>query len=228
MKWLLTFNDMATLLLTFFVLIISMSHIDAGKVKGISVSARETLGPTEATVKGESGVIEPFLLPFRDADIEKERAKVDSKGVAGGAQNIKEAFIRSLNRLKGVRVFPLKEGLSLSLEETLLFASGSADILGKARPLLKALGGIIHKADVLVRVEGNTDNLPIMTGQFPSNWELSTARAVAVVKYLSSEGGVAPGRLSVAGYADARPRVPNVNPYNRQLNRRVEIILTFP
>ena len=227
-KWLLTFNDMITLLLTFFVLIISMSQIDAAKVKGMAKSLRNAPGLPEAEERGRAGVIEPFLLPLKDEDIEKERAKAASRPAGGGLPDKREALARSFSSLQGVKILPLEEGLSLSLEETLLFASGSAEILGKARPLLKALGEIIHNADVFVRVEGNTDDLPIMTGQFPSNWELSTARAVAVVEYLSSRGGVAPERLSAAGYADARPKVPNVNPYNRQLNRRVEIILTFP
>lgn len=226
-KWLLTFNDMITLLLTFFVLIISMSQIDAAKVKGMAKSLRNVPVPPEVAEKGKAGVIERILLPLKDEDIEKERAKAVGRSAGGGLPDKREALARSFRRLKEVKMLPFEEGLSLALEETLLFASGSAEILGKARPLLKALGEIIHNADVFVHVEGHTDDLPIMTGQFPSNWELSTARAVAVVKYLSSWGGVAPDRLSAAGYADARPKVPNINSYNRQLNRRVDIILTF-
>jgi chemotaxis protein MotB len=226
--WLMTFNDMLTLLLTFFVLIISMSPLEADKVKGVAEAARKALGLTEARERTKKGVIEPFLLPIRDEDIEKERAKAVSRPAGGVLPDKREALARSLSRLKGVKILPLEEGSSLSLEETMLFSSSSAEILGEASPLLEELGKIINNADVFVRVEGNTDDLPVMTGQFPSNWELSMARAVNVVKYLISMGDVAPERLSAAGYADTRPKVPNVNPQNRQLNRRVEIIFTFP
>ncbi|MBW2599847.1 MAG: OmpA family protein [Deltaproteobacteria bacterium] len=78
-----------------------------------------------------------------------------------------------------------------------------------------------------MRIEGHTDDIPISSRIFSSNWELSTARAVNVVKYFISEGGILPERLSAAGYADSKPLFPNVSDHNRELNRRVEVILTL-
>ena len=85
---------------------------------------------------------------------------------------------------------------------------------------------VLKKSDCAIRIEGHTDNIPIHNKKYQSNWELSTARAVAVVKYLIAESRIAPERLSAVGYGDSRPRVPNDSDSNRELNRRVEIILS--
>ncbi len=227
-RWLMSFNDMITLLLAFFVLIISMSHLEASKVKNVGDAARKVLGMTETKEGAKKGVIEPFMHPILDTDIQIEKGKTSGLRRAGGVLDKRETLIRSLSRLKEIKTASLKGGISLSLGEQQLFTPGSAEILMETRPLLKSLGEILCNTDVLIRVEGNADDLPVATDRFPSNWELSTARAVSVVNYLSSQGGISPKRLSAAGYADTRPKVPNLSPYNRQLNRRVDIILTFP
>lgn len=227
-KWLLTFNDMITLLLAFFVLIISMSSIEAAKVKGVAEAARKVLGIKPEQEGNKRGVIESVIPSLRDADIERERTKKGSKQVTGAFVDRRVAMSKALENLEGLKIVPLNNGFSLSMNEQILFSPGSSEISIKGHDALKALGEILQKSDVLIRVEGNTDNLPISTGKFPSNWELSLARAVDVVKYLASEGKISPERLSAAGYADARPKVANDNVQNRQLNRRVDIILTFP
>ena len=121
----------------------------------------------------------------------------------------------------------IKEGVSVVLGEKLLFKTGMAEIEERNRPALKILGSIFQKTDCRIKVNGHTDNVLINNEQFPSNWELSTARAVNVVKYFISEGGILPERLSAAGYADSKPLLPDVSDHNRELNRRVEIILTL-
>jgi len=117
----------------------------------------------------------------------------------------------------------VKDGVSVSLGEKLLFGTGKAEIEGERIPALDALAAILKETDCRIRVEGNTDEVPISTERFPSNWELSVARAVNVVKYLVSPGAISPERLSAAGYADSRPRVEAVD--SRELNRRVDILL---
>ncbi|GAJ13378.1 unnamed protein product [marine sediment metagenome] len=113
------------------------------------------------------------------------------------------------------------------MEEKLLYRSGSAKIEAKSFQSLNALCSVLQSTDYFIRVEGHTDNIPINNPEFPSNWELSTARAVNIVKYFVSEGDISPERLSAAGYADSKPVVPNVSKGNRAQNRRVEIILEF-
>ncbi|HWX46066.1 MAG TPA: flagellar motor protein MotB, partial [Solirubrobacteraceae bacterium] len=119
-----------------------------------------------------------------------------------------------------------KRGLVVRvLTDSLLFVSGSATLESQGDPLLSEVANLVNVDQVHpVAVEGNTDNVPIQGGTFPSNWELSTARASTVVRFLISRG-VDPQRLSATGYADLRPIASNATPQGRALNRRVEIVL---
>ena len=118
----------------------------------------------------------------------------------------------------------LGEGLIMRLSEHALFDQGSADISAEALPLLDKIGAIISKTAYLIRIEGHTDNLPIHTELFPSNWELSTARAVNVLRYFIKNHNIDPRRLAAEGFGEFHPLVANDSPENRAKNRRVEII----
>jgi chemotaxis protein MotB len=239
-KWLLTFNDMVTLLLTFFVLILSMSKLDAPKLKEAASSMRSVFNLTERGEKERVTVFTPFVIPLGrgipmdEASQAFERERVDlaarinreaqmiAERVHRGTAAVPDAVPPSAEPLMEARV--VKDGVSVSLGEKLLFETGKVEIGGKI-PALDALSVILKETDCRIRVEGNTDEIPISTERFPSNWELSVARAVNVVKYLVSPGGISPERLSAAGYADSRPRVEVVNDGSRELNRRVDILL---
>jgi chemotaxis protein MotB len=121
----------------------------------------------------------------------------------------------------------IEGGISIILKEKLFFKTGMSEIEEKNYPALKNLSSILQKTDCQIRVEGHTDDIPIENKRFSSNWELSVARAVNVVKYLISKGNISPARLSASGYGDSRPLYPNVSDHNRELNRRVGIILTI-
>lgn len=209
-RWLLTFNDMMTLLFAFFVLIISMSHLDAAKVKGVAASARKVIG---------------LVSPRHDYG--GELVQASSRYLPGGLEDRKKALAQSLLTLGEVMVLPRKDGLTVTMGEPLLFAPGSAGLVAKGQQLLSSLGEILQRTDVDISVEVHTDELPPTGGSYPSNWELSLARAVNAVKYLATQGGVAPGRLSAAGYGASKPKAANSDGLARQTNRRVEIILRF-
>ncbi len=115
-------------------------------------------------------------------------------------------------------------GIRLILQEKLLFESGSADIKPEMRPVLDKLYEIIKDLPNSVEVEGHTDSIPISTERFPSNWELSTARASTIVRYFIAKG-INPERLKASGYADTRPIASNTTPEGRAQNRRVEIVI---
>jgi chemotaxis protein MotB len=112
----------------------------------------------------------------------------------------------------------------MRLSEHALFDLGAADISVEALPLLQKIGAIILKTDYLIRIEGHTDNLPIHTALFPSNWELSTARAVNVLRYFIKDHNIDPRRLAAEGFSEFHPLAANDRPENRAKNRRVEII----
>jgi flagellar motor protein MotB len=118
------------------------------------------------------------------------------------------------------------KAVRILLTSDLLFDTGKADLKGGAVEVLRKIAAILRKTPYLVNLVGHTDDIPIHTSQFPSNWELSTARACAVARFLTEEMKIPPERFCTSGYADYHPLRPNVSPENRAANRRVEIIIT--
>lgn len=187
-SWQMSFNDLLTILLTFFILYVSMSTLRADKIQDISESA---------------------AISFRT-------------GSNSGDQ--RDALMLSVGTLEGVKVHRIEGGLSIVLAESLLYRSGSADILNPE--ILRRIGRHLATAGGSIRIEGHTDSIPVRNDQFPSNWELSTQRAVNVVKFMISECSIDPRRLSAAGYGDSRPLASNDTPEGRAVNRRVNINLS--
>ena len=187
-SWLMSFNDLMTIILVFFILLVSISNIRADKVQHVSSSAS---------------------VIFKSRDGQDRRAEM----------------IRILGSVEGIKAYMLAEGVSVVLGESQLYRSGSADIIHK--DVLTQLGLALNAAGGGIRIEGHTDARPIASGLFPSNWELSTQRAVNVVKFLVGECGMDPAVFSAAGYADSMPVATNETPEGRSLNRRVNIILSF-
>lgn len=211
-EWVGTFNDMVTLLLTFFVLILSLSKLNVAKVKEASYSFSSACGFMESGELINIDVFKPFVA-------------TDNKVIK--SRGIKDALADRINELEGIHAVVVEEGISATLKEQLLFETGRAEIKEGNHPLLEKLSSILKKTDCQIRVEGHTDDVPVHNERFPSNWELSVARAVTMVRYLVSRCGIPPDRLSAAGYADSKPLLPNVSDCNRDHNRRVEIILTL-
>jgi chemotaxis protein MotB len=118
-----------------------------------------------------------------------------------------------------------ERGLLVRFMDDVLFDSGKADLTPKAREIINKVAEIIRTNDKNVRIEGHTDNVPINTSRFPSNWELSTTRAVNVVKYLIEENGIEAKRLSASGYSDQHPVDDNSTKEGRQKNRRVDMVI---
>ncbi|HUV49847.1 MAG TPA: OmpA family protein [Anaerolineae bacterium] len=227
--WLLTFNDMVTLLLTFLVLVLSLSEMDKSKLAALSGSMNAVFD-TPKLKKEDVKVFTPFVIPIRNKAMMFEKKKRElaervnkAAGMTAGTTGEGASAVPEGMAMAKV----IKEGVRVTLVEKLLFEAGTAEIEEKNRPALKSLCSIFQKTDSLIRVEGHTDDIPINTPGFPSNWELSTARAVNVIKYFISQGGILPERLSAAGYGDSKPLLPNVSDHNRDINRRVEVILAL-
>jgi len=138
------------------------------------------------------------------------------------------ALAERLNCQNDVSVAYTTQGLVMRLSDHALFDAGVADISPPAIPLLQKIGAIIAKTAYEVRVEGHTDDIPIKTNRYPSNWELSTARAVNVLKYIIDAFQIPSERLSAAGFSEYQPIVANDSSMNRAKNRRVEIVFLNP
>ena len=215
-EWMATYSDMVTLLLCFFVLLFSFANLDVQKFKAIAVSMNGSLGVLDS---GTSVNMEPLVGSFPN-DSPTEENEEFKKLYEEMSDYIKE------NNLSASVTLRLDErGLLVRFMDDVLFDSGKADLTPKAREIINKVAEIIRKNDRNVRIEGHTDNIPISTYKFPSNWELSTARAVNVVKYLIEENGIEAKRLSASGYSDQHPVDDNNNSVGRQKNRRVDMVI---
>ncbi len=211
-RWLLTFNDLVTLLLTFFVLILSMSMMDPGKLTEATAAARNTFG--RARVSPAAGPrFEPFALPTRDRDIEREKTKKKGSANAangrlpGGLDDERMRMIETLNGLQGIGTKILPEGLSICLEERLLFSPDTAEIRRRDDPSLAAVMAALRPSAALIRVEGHAADSAGGGKANPSKWALSTARSLSGVKLLLDEGGILPERLSAGPCVNSRPEI---------------------
>ena len=208
--WMITFSDLITLMFTFFVLLLSLCSLEAGKIKQMQSACVEAIG---ILFEGQYSEVE-----FKIVVSSKKRIKKKVLGTENLLRQFSGMKARLLDEnLQGSLEFEEKEeGLSIIMMDDLLFKTGRAEINPESVSVLRKIGNSFKNFGGSVLVEGHTDNLPIDTERFPSNWELSTARAVNVVRYLTEEVGVTPMVLSAVGYGDTKPRVPNDTFENRQ------------
>jgi chemotaxis protein MotB len=214
--WMATFGDLMSLLLTFFILIVSFSSMQESKFQ-------EAVG----SLQGALGVLKDLpSVPIHEEIMRREGRQDQAREISERVQELEEAFA-TIPEAEVVEVSRTERGLSIRIEAQALFDLGQAELRSEARPILDkiadALAGLPHP----VRIEGHTDNIPLTSGRFPSNWELSAARAAAVLRHLEGRG-VDARRLSAVGYGEWRPVVENDTDEHRQQNRRVEIFMEPP
>ena len=264
--WLATFADLMSLLMCFFVLLLSFSEMDVLKFKRLAGSMRTAFGvqaivKANAIPKGTSIIAQEFSpgkpdpTPLREIwqkteDQIKESLEVEcqdlgssNSGESGNAQRdvvvdkvqdlvgetekdaIELATALSKEIAEGViEVETSGRTITIRIKEHGTFASGSADLSPNFKPVLKIIRGVLEDTDGKFEVEGHTDNIPISTARFRSNWALSSARAVSVAHALFG-GALTQNRFAVSGYADTRPLVSHETPAGRARNRRVEVVV---
>lgn len=216
--WMATFSDMMSLLLTFFVLLLSMASMDKKKIKQAIGSLQGALGVLEGGQKTEVGKEEVMSrLDF----VDKMKKKVET------TQKSLKSYIEQAKLSTKVSVTKTAKGISVRIVDSVLFQPGGAELERSGYPLLTKLASVIKDSPYNILVEGHTDDIPISTAEYPTNWELSSERAIAVVKYFLKED-IKPEKLSASGYAQYHPLVPNITPENRAKNRRVEINFVSP
>jgi chemotaxis protein MotB len=216
--WLTTFNDMMTLLMVFFVLLFSMSTVDMKRFKHFQGELQSALGMLEAGQKTKVGVVDPEP-PMTKRSEESDGAALPPKVAA------EVLALRQLSERLGLPGTWTPRRIQITLDDALLFGSAQTRFSPKALPVLREVAAALKKIAGDILVEGHTDNRPMVSDRYPSNWELSTARAAQVVKFLATPGRIAPQRLAAVGYADSKPVSGNDTPEGRAINRRVEIVL---
>jgi chemotaxis protein MotB len=222
--WLTTFNDLLTQLMVFFVLLFTMSTIDTKKMKDFQYALQSGFGILREGSQVSVGV--ENSQPFAGlSHVATQGESQSAPTVAEIKMDKIEAALSAFASEPGIHVSYSNQGARITFEDCLLFDFGKADVSPGGFLFLKKIAELILNIPCRVRVEGHTDNVSIHTKRFPSNWELSIARAVNVVKFMADVGNISPQRLSAVGYGESRPMVPNESPANRAKNRRVEMVL---
>ena len=220
-RWLITYADLITLLLAFFILMYTMSKQDSKKYQEVAAHLKAIFSGSHAILAtGNVAGKAPIELSFKGGaenvaalkeQLEKELREIGDKGAADGMQNIS--------------LVSDERGLVVRAMEKAFFDTGKADLTSRARSALDGIAPVLVGMPNHVRVEGHTDNVPISTSEFRSNWELSVRRATEVVRYLVERHHFPPDRISASGYAEYRPIASNDTPEDRATNRRIEIII---
>lgn len=216
--WITTFNDLMTLLMVFFVLLFSMGSLDVNRFRSFQNGLQSAMGVFDQGGHASHGVISDQEGPVADT------AATDAVDAPAAEQETLPDY-PALAGTRGLAAEYTARGLLLTLDDEPLFPSGSAGLTGEGMKMLAKVSAVIKPMGRAIRVEGHTDDRPIATARYPSNWELSIARAISVIDFFVTQGGVPANRLSAVGYGSVKPRVPNDSEHHRRMNRRVEIIL---
>lgn len=212
-SWMDTYADTITLLLTFFILLYTFSSVDNERLMTIAQALRGEVEGTPMTNKPMEEIPEDLIQGIGTKNPYEELVK-------------KVTNILKKNGLSDVvKIREEDAGVILQLGDSILFDTGQAVLKEESYSVLDVISTIIPQVDNEIMVQGHTDNRPINSPQYPSNWELSTARALAVVKYFINEKGLSPEKFSATGYGENRPLVDNNSLENMGINRRVDILI---
>lgn len=233
-RWLVSYADFITLLFAFFVVMYAISSVNEGKYKTLSDSLVSAFKHTSTDAGSRPLQVmqgAPLMPPKPVSTLEKlpDQVKGDVKrteqrekmrDVAG---NIMQA-LQPLVAQGKVRLLETSRGVTIEINDSILFALGQANLQPESQSALLAVASVLADSDFPITIEGHTDNVPISTVQFPSNWELSAVRATTVLR-LFNDAGVGAERLTAIGYGETRPVETNTSPEGRARNRRVSILI---
>lgn len=217
-RWLISYADFITLLFAFFTTMYAVSTVDRDKLATVARGMQKAFD----TVETRPGVSERLALASGSGVIGAGRERAET------AEDARAEILRELSddlQAGALQMSQDSRGLVLSIPEAGSFSVGSADLSAAAEETLSRLSRALLRLPHAVRIEGHTDDVPIHTSRFASNWDLSVARAVGVVRFLIERGGVAPDRLSAAGFGEYHPRAANDSDEDRRRNRRVDVII---
>ncbi|ANR70754.1 flagellar motor protein MotB [Selenomonas sp. oral taxon 126] len=224
--WLLPYSDLMTLLLALFIALFAMSQTDASKMQALAqafTAAFNMGGPSFFSGMGPSTSINSATTTGQD---NANNAYMQENQNLREAQEKIEQYVKENNLQDQVSTELSEEGLMIRLKEKALFASGSAALEGQADQIVPVIAGLLASLPERVTISGHTDNVPISTAQFPSNWELSSARAVSLMRGLmGAQPSLNPARFSALGYSEYRPIASNDTDEGRAQNRRVEVFI---
>jgi chemotaxis protein MotB len=239
--WLATFADLMSLLMCFFVLLLSFSEMDLQKYKQVAGSMKMAFGVQRKikvdTIPRGTSVIKQEFSPGKPQptvmQVMQQRTENDTRAELRTGEPLSEDVEELLELVENslaqeidaevLEILLYEDGVMIRVRESDAFPSGSAELQGGFEPVLDKLRTLLDETDGRIVVSGHTDNVPINTPVYPSNWVLSAARSASVVHYLSEIRFSDPSRIEIRAFADTQPVAPNDTPENRARNRRIEI-----
>jgi chemotaxis protein MotB len=226
--WMTTYSDMVTLLLTFFILLYSISVIDVERFQRVIISI-------QTSFMGYTGIMQQTPDPYEstgealahEEGFFSEAAMLERAREAEAILSEVESFLAEIGLEGEVELRLDERGIVMELPDYIFFERARADLRPEARQVLDKFSELFARLDRNIIIEGHTCNLPINVPEFPSNWELSVIRSVRVTRYLVEEQGLDPHRLTATGYGEFQPLEPNLTPEARARNRRVTIVISI-
>jgi chemotaxis protein MotB len=221
-RWIVSYADMLTLLFALFVVLYAISDTNPRKVTALQKSLDRAFNVGVLT--GDSGSspifdagggLAPSIAEIKGKDLAVIRMKVSALAQGRGLGN-------------KIQVRQDADSITISLADNLLFDSGSAELKPGSGAVLTEIASVLASLPNQLRIEGHTDNVPVNSQIYPTNWELSGARATTVLRFMAESGGLAATRMQTAGFAETRPIAENTTPEGRALNRRADIVILYP
>ena len=227
-RWLVSYADFITLLFAFFVVMYALSTVNEGKYRILSDSMATAFRnlPINAASDRPAVVMPPITVvpkagaPTKTPDVARQKQREKMRNVAKDILKVMAPLVEQGK----VRVLETSRGVTIEINDSVLFSPGQALLQPALTKAMRAIAEVLAPTDFPITIEGHTDNVPINTAQFPSNWELSAVRATTVLR-LFADAGVSGQRLTAIGYADTRPVESNAQADGRARNRRVTILI---
>lgn len=240
-RWVISYADFVTMLLALFMIMFATSHMGENKVKDVNQSiekvftqktiSEKTQEQIEASTEEQNTQTQTNVKNIETKADKPQVFESSTNSILDGGDGILEAsrvmeqIKEDINTETSIKVLKTNKGIVIRLNDTMLFDPGSDIIKAEAIATLEKIADSVAKFQNPIVIEGHTDSMPIMTSRFPSNWELSTARATNIIKYLIQQKKLPPSRLSAVGYGEYMPIEDNNTPQGRAKNRRVDIIV---
>lgn len=237
--WMVSYGDLMTNLLCCFVMLFSFAIIDKQKFEEVANSMRTAFSKSSGNLYNQySGDTMISLTPYVNALKESEKSVDDTdnemldsesadkkKASAITTKTHIENLVKDMGLTENIKVIEENDIVIFRVDSSILFDTGKADLKDAAKPVIKEIGLKLKDLKTEIVVQGHADDRPINTAIFPSNWELSTKRATNVAKYMAEVSGIEQKYLTATGNAEFKPIVPNDTEYNRQKNRRIDIVI---
>ncbi|CAG1065618.1 Motility protein B [uncultured bacterium] len=217
-RWLVSYADFITLLFAFFTSMYAISSVNEGKFRILSESLAIAFNPTMFTsTKLQEG---PRFVKEQRSHVSDEFKDMFTNNY----QKI-QAALHELEADKKLTLIAEENRITIRISESMLFEPGTDKILKEGLPVIDEVASVLRELPNSIRVEGHTDNIPVNTERFPSNWDLSSSRAISILKYFIGQHGYDPRKLSALGFGEYRPVDTNDTPSGRFKNRRVDIMV---